>query len=147
MLRSLVMAWLVVVCVAPTFANAQSIFLYQNFVIPVIDVDSDTFEAIENDGAGGVQMWCAAAIYARRVLGIERGGEISVKQARGPSQFAPGRKSVIFTVAPVADPIKTYDLTVRRVGKVMSIAAANAQCRSDFREVVIRLRNGQYVYW
>lgn len=125
--------------------QAQIIFFNFRVQIPVFQLDATTFEAVENDGAGGAQMWCAAAIFTRRVLGRDTGG-IYVKVARGPAQSMPGRRSVVFTIEPIPDAFTTYDTTIRRTGKVMSFAAANAQCRSD-REVVVRLSNGAWVYW
>ena len=114
----------------PLSGPAQSFVLKERFVIPVHGIDANTFEVIENDGAGGGQLWCAAGKFARDVLG-RQSGTLSVLQPRGPSAAFPGRKSVIFTASPVADPVSSYSLSVRRRGLTFSLAAAQAACRAD----------------
>ncbi|MFL4470212.1 hypothetical protein ACERZ8_10125 [Tateyamaria armeniaca] len=127
----LVLAW-------PAVASAQSIFLRELVVIPVRPIDTNTFEVIENDGAGGTSMWCAASKFTRDYLN-QRGGEIAVLRARGDSAAFPGRKSVIFTTAPVASPVKSTSQGVRTEGQVFSMGHANALCRSQ-PEILIQVR-------
>lgn len=114
----------------PAALSAQSIFIRELVVIPVRPIDTTTFEVIENDGAGGSQLWCAAGKFSRDALG-QRGGSITILQARGPSSAFPGRKSVVFTTKPVANPVSSTSQSVRTVGQVFSMAHANALCRSD----------------
>ena len=125
---SLVLA--AVILAMPLASAAQSFIIKERFVIPVHGMDANTFEVIENDGAGGGQLWCAAGRYAGDELG-KRGGTLSVMQPRGPSAAFPGRKSVIFTASPIADPVSSYSLSVRTQGLTFSLAAAQAACRSD----------------
>jgi len=114
----------------PVVLSAQSFFLRELVVIPVRQIDANSFEAVENDGAGGTLMWCAAAKFTRDHL-RQRGGDIGVLQARGPSAVFAGRKSVIFTTAPVANPVTSYSEDVRTPGKTLSMAHAYALCRSN----------------
>ncbi|UWR23544.1 hypothetical protein [Sulfitobacter sp. S190] len=107
-------------------AQAQS-FSRQNFDIPVYPLSDRTFEVIENDGAGGGQMWCAAAKYAREVLGQGR-GNLYLARARGPSQSVSGRRGVIFSLDPVPQSFSSVSLSVRRAGQTASIGLANAVC-------------------
>ncbi|MEL7262630.1 MAG: hypothetical protein AAGK69_14700 [Pseudomonadota bacterium] len=124
---------------APTALQADRIFFRELIVIPVRQIDANSFEAIEADGAGGMQMWCAAGIFTRKVLG-QRGGDIAVAQARGPSAAYPGRKSVIFTTQAVADPKSSYSTSLRTPGLTFSMAHAYAQCRSVLPEQIVRVR-------
>ncbi|MFL4470213.1 hypothetical protein ACERZ8_10130 [Tateyamaria armeniaca] len=121
---------------APSLATAQSITIRQNFVLPVAPIDADSFEVVEADGAGNSQMWCAAGIYARKVLGVQR-GDIYVETPRGPSQTMPGRKGVVFTTSPVDGAFSTVSLSTRRAGLTRSVGHANAVC-SQFRDLRIR---------
>ena len=117
----------------PAAASAQG-FSGRKFVrIPVLPIDANTFEAVENDGAAGSHMWCAAARFAREYL-KERGGDLFVKQALGPSAAFPGRKSVIFTTQPVPDAFNTYTHSIRNVGQKFSQAHGYAICRTQERE-------------
>ncbi|MEO0503965.1 MAG: hypothetical protein AAFZ14_11620 [Pseudomonadota bacterium] len=125
--------------VLPTTVAADRIFFRELIVIPVRPIDANSFEVIEADGAGGMQMWCAAGIFSRKVLG-QRGGDLSIVQARGPSSAYPGRKSVIFTSLPVDNPTSSYSTNVRTAGLTFSMTHAYAQCRSMLPERVVRVR-------
>jgi len=128
---ALALAW-------PAFATAQSIFLRERIVIPVCAIDATSFEVIENQGAGGTSMWCAASIFARDYLNA-RGGNLTILKARGDSEAFPGRKSVIFTTAPVANSVKSTSQGVRTQGQMFSMGHANALCRSQW-EILIHVR-------
>lgn len=133
--------------VVPTFAHAErfGFALLETYTIPIVPIDAATFETIEADGAGGTQLWCAAGIFTRRVLGVDR-GDLTVKEARGPSKTVPGRKAVVFTTDPVPGASKSYSEGVRTAGKTFTIGHANALCGSDIvGNVRIRLPNGQLV--
>lgn len=144
MFKSLALAALLAL---PTQTNAD-FFVFgtlETFTIPIVPIDETTFEAIEADGAGGTQMWCAAGIFTNRVLGQDR-AEVYIKQARGPSVTVEGRKGVVFTTQEVPNASKSYSQGVRTAGKSFSAGHAYALCRgSDFRVVRIRLPNGQIV--
>ena len=137
MLRHHILALALVL--VPTLALPQSLFFRELIVIPVRQIDANSFEAIEADGAGGMQMWCAAGIFARNVLG-QRGADIAVAQPRAPSATFPGRKSVVFTTQPVADRKSSYSTNVRTQGLTFSTTHAYAQCRSMLPERVVRVR-------
>ncbi|MEL6465568.1 MAG: hypothetical protein AAFQ58_11425 [Pseudomonadota bacterium] len=121
-------AFLALATVLPTLAPAQDKVRRERFQVPIFSLDANTFEVIENDGAGGSELWCAAGIYVRRTLG-QRGGDITIQTPRGPSQAAPGRRSVIFTTAPVEGAVSSYSQGVRQAGKRFSMAHAYALCR------------------
>ncbi|MEL6450055.1 MAG: hypothetical protein AAFQ19_02260 [Pseudomonadota bacterium] len=129
MLRCLLLCAL---SVAPTFAAAQAFDWRKRYDIPVIPIDATSFEVIENDGAGGTQLWCAAGLYARDQLGQLR-GSLYVREGRRPSARAPGRRGVVFTLDAVPDAFSSVSEGVRRAGQVFSISHARALCRSTGR--------------
>ncbi|MEM6372746.1 MAG: hypothetical protein AAF727_08215 [Pseudomonadota bacterium] len=122
----------------PGLVQAQSIFFKERVLIPVRPIDATTFEVVENDGAGGTTLWCAAGIFTKEYLN-QRGGEIGVLQARGDSATYPGRKSVIFTTGPVPNPVKSTSQGVRTEGQTFSMGHANALCRAQ-PEIYVRVR-------
>ncbi len=124
--------------VCPTLISAQSVYLRELLIVPVRPIDANTFEVVENDGAGGTELWCAAGKFTRDSLG-QRGGDIAVLQARGASAVFPGRKSVIFTTRPVDNGFNTTSQGVRQAGQTFSTTHANALCRSN-PERIIRIR-------
>ena len=123
----------------PTALAANRIYFRELIVIPVRQIDATSFEVIEADGAGGMQMWCAAGIFSRKVMGL-RGGDLTVIRSRGPSETYPGRKSVVFTTRPVDNPKSSYSTSVRTAGLQFSMTHAYAQCRSMLPERVVRVR-------
>ena len=144
MFKSLALAALLALLM-PSDTKAFGFGTLETFTIPIVPIDETTFEAIEADGAGGTQRWCAAGIFASRVLGMTN-GEIYIKQARGPSITAKGRTGVVFTTQEVPNATKTYSEGVQTTGKSLSAGHAYALCRgSDFRVVRIRLPNGQII--
>lgn len=127
MLRfSLVLGAAVTVSV-PVSATARDLRLHDRFDIPVYAIDAGSFEVVENDGAGGTQLWCAAGIYVREVL-QQRNGSIYILQVRGDSQAEPGRKSVIFTTQPGDNTFFSVTQGVRSTGKTFTAAHAYALC-------------------
>ena len=128
---------------APTLVSAQSTSIRESYTLPVAQIDANSFEVVEADGAGGTQMWCAAGIYARKVLG-ERGGDIYIESARGPSQTMPGRKAVVFTTAPVDGAFSSTSLGIRTVGATHSMTHAFALCR-EMKNLRIRTGPNQLV--
>ncbi|UWR23543.1 hypothetical protein [Sulfitobacter sp. S190] len=110
----------------------------QRFVIPVAPISATTFEVIENDGAGGTQMWCAAAKYSRAVLGNAR-GDLTILEARDTARTVQGRKGVVFTTAPVDGAFSSVSQSVRRAGKVFSVGHAYALCPRFGGRVTVRV--------
>lgn len=135
MLNRLLVALLVIL---PTALAANFIHPRERIVLPVRPIDATAFEVVENDGAGGTQIWCAAGIYARNVLKQNR-AEVTVQRARGASEVFLGRNSVIFTTAPVAGAFKSTSQGVTRAGHLFTAAHAYALCRSN-PEQWIRIR-------
>ncbi|MEM8655347.1 MAG: hypothetical protein AAGF36_11420 [Pseudomonadota bacterium] len=121
-------SFLALIIVLPTLAPAQDLVRRERFQIPIFSIDANTFEVIENDGAGGSELWCAAGIYVRRTL-RQRGGDITILTPLGPAQAVPGRRSVVFTTAPDAPATTSYSQGVRLAGKRFSMAHAYALCR------------------
>ncbi|WP_152613068.1 hypothetical protein [Tateyamaria sp. ANG-S1] len=121
---------LAVLITLPTLGHAQDFVRRERLTIPVNRIDSTSFEVIEADGAGGTQLWCAAGIYTRHVLG-QRGGDLYIQSGRGDATTAPGRKGVVFTTQPVEGAFSSFGQGVRRTGKVFSMAHAFALCRDS----------------
>ena len=95
-----------------------------------------SFEVIGRPGSGPQQYFCAAADYAQSVLGAPVAGRVSVLRPRGPSQTAPGRRSVAFVVdagegrRPGED--GRYGLSVDQPGFNVSIGMARSSfCYED----------------
>ncbi len=136
MIKTSVILTLAAFITAPTLAATQGLPIRQQFTLPVAQIGSNAFEVVEADGAGNTQMWCAAGIYARNVLG-ERGGDIYVQTARGPSQSMPGRTAVVFTTQPVEGAFSSTSLGIRQAGATHSMTHAYALCRQQYR---VRIR-------
>ena len=139
MRKHLALLSMLVAIVLPTALAANRIYFRELIVIPVRQIDATSFEVIEADGAGGMQMWCAAGIFARNVLD-QRGGTLAVTRPRGPSATFPGRTSVIYSTRPVSDPKSSYSPNVRTAGLTFSVTHAYALCRSMLPERVVRVR-------
>ncbi|WP_299151883.1 hypothetical protein [uncultured Tateyamaria sp.] len=122
----------------PGWVGANSFFLKEIIVIPVRPIDATTFEVIENDGAGGTQMWCAAGKFTRGYL-RQRGGDLTVLTPRAASAVYAGRKSVIFTTRAVAGAVSSTSQGIRTAGQSFSMAHAYALCKSR-REQFIKVR-------
>ncbi len=116
---------------APATLAAQRFIEKELVIIPVRPIDSHTFEAIENDGAGGTQMWCAAAKFTRQYL-RQRGGDTTVLAPRAASAAVPGRKSVIFTTNAKDTSHRSVSQGVRQAGQTFSMAHAYALCKSRY---------------
>lgn len=113
----------------PTVSLAQDAERRERFTLPVNQISATTFEVIEADGAGGTQIWCAAGIYTRNVLGLS-GGNLYVSIGRRDAATAPGRKSVTFSTEPVDGAFSSVSQGVRRAGQVFSVAHAYSLCRN-----------------
>ncbi|WP_299625070.1 hypothetical protein [uncultured Tateyamaria sp.] len=141
MLKHLALAALVTV---PTMGHAQDRnFVRERVTLPVNTIDANSFEVIEDDGAAGTQIWCAAGLYTRKALG-QRGGDLYIEVARGPAQTAPGRKGVVFTTEPVAGAFNSVSQGVKRAGQTFSMSHAYALCRSNRAQSVrVRTEDGR----
>ncbi|WP_299610470.1 hypothetical protein [uncultured Tateyamaria sp.] len=128
----------VLVILLPTALAAQRFFYKELVIIPVRPIDKYTFEAVENDGAGGTQIWCAAGKFTRDYL-RQRGGDITVLTPRAASNTFPGRKSVIFTTNAADTSVRSTSQGVRQAGQTFSMAHAYALCRSRF-DLYVKVR-------
>ena len=138
MFRTSLAACVAVAMTAPLPALAQSFGMRERFDIPVYPIDANTFEVVENSGAGGTQLWCAAGIYARDTLG-QRDASLYILEGRGDSRAEPGRKSVIFTTQAVEGAFSSVTQGVRRAGQVFTVSHAKALCRDTPRlRILIR---------
>ena len=124
------------VLLAPTLLNAQSDRFRENFTLPVAQIDTNSFEVVEADGAGNSQMWCAAGLYARKGLGL-RQGDLTITTPRGPSQSIPGRKGVVFSTVPVKGAFPSVWPGLRKAGRSYRIAHAFALC-SELDHIAVR---------
>ena len=131
-------ALIATILIVPTGLAAQRFIEKELVVIPVRPIDSHTFEAIENDGAGGTQMWCAAAKFTRKYLG-QRGGNITVLTPRSPSVAVQGRKSVIFSTNAADTSRRSTSQGVRQAGQTFSMAHAYALCKSRY-DLFVKVR-------
>lgn len=131
--------FLILTLIVPSAVSAFDFYFQDLIIIPVRPIDGQTFEVYENNGAGPTQMWCAAGKFTKYYLD-ERGGDLAVLQARGPSASVPGRKSVIFTTRPQGETFGSYSPSIRRAGLTYSMTHANALCRQDYPQRFIRVR-------
>jgi len=143
MFKPLSLAFFAAALTVPTLAPAQDFARRQNFNLPVIAVGPNSFEVIEADGAGGTQIWCAAGIYARHVLG-QRNGDLTVVEGRGPSKSRPGRKGVVFTTDKNAEGSPSLTRSIRKAGSSFSIAHTFALC-SQYPRLRIETETGRRV--
>ncbi|MEP5633644.1 MAG: hypothetical protein ABJP79_17340 [Tateyamaria sp.] len=120
----------------PTLLPAQSNRFNENFTLPVAQIDANSFEVIEADGAGNSQIWCAASIYARKGLGL-RQGNLTITTPRGPAQSMPGRKGVVFSTVPIKGARPSVWPGLRRSGLSYRISHAYAFC-SDLTNIAVR---------
>lgn len=89
------------------------------------------FEVVLKPGASPRAIWCAASDYSGRRLGRYNKTDLIVKSAVGPSVTQPGRKGVVFTIAPLqldAAPNKSYSVTINKVGAMWSVGHAKMFC-------------------
>lgn len=128
-LRSAMVALPLEFCLLAAPAVAQS-FRAENRVV-VNPLPGGEFEVIESHGFGARGLWCAAADYAREVLGAAGTSRVYVRQARGPSVTKPGRKGVIFTLDPSGLQASRVFITggsLRIVGANLSVDHAYIFC-------------------
>lgn len=122
-------ALIVLATLLPVMAHAQDSMRRERFTIPVNQIDGTTFEVIEADSAGGTQLWCAAGLYARNVLGL-RGSNLYIARGRDDATTVSGRKGVIFSTEPVEGAFSSVSQGVRRTGQVFSVTHAYSLCRN-----------------
>ncbi|MEM8655346.1 MAG: hypothetical protein AAGF36_11415 [Pseudomonadota bacterium] len=138
MIRRSTLSLLLLALILPSAVLAQQFLLREIVIIPVYPINTTTFEVIENDGAGGTQLWCAAGKFTRGYL-RQRGGDLTVLQPRAASAAFPGRKSVVFTTQPTANAFGSTSQGVRQAGQTFSMAHAYALCKSRY-DLYIKVR-------
>jgi len=121
----------VVAGLMPAFASAQTYRAVND--LTVVGLDAATFEVIEGRGEGPRGIWCAAAEYAERQLGAT--GRIYIREGRGPSRVASGRKGVLFTTNEAnltQGPSQSLSVSTSQIGVGLPIAHAIQFCRDAF---------------
>lgn len=126
----------------PSLASAQGyVAVNQLKVIPLGGGDIEVIEA-RGDGARG--MWCAAADYVVRQIGVTRGQRLYVKRARGPSLSGAGRIGVVFTTDAKALPVtpsQAVSVSVRTPGQGLPVRHAHQFCKDyeiDIDDILLR---------
>ena len=96
----------------------------------VYPVSEQVWEVLNEPGAGPRQYWCATGEWARRVLNVPVVTRIYIHRGLGPSDIAPGRSGVQFSLEPPpgADTSTSYSLSIRRPGENISAAQALDYC-------------------
>jgi len=142
-MNKLIITILVSVSVAASSAAAQS-FARDVIVVPVNGTGGNTFEVVERPLIGPTQFWCAAGIYAKRKLGVQR-GNIYIANAYGPAKTAKGGRGVTFSTDEVPGAFTNFTLNYRQQGLTKSVGAALAFCETqDGIRVRIRTDTGRY---
>lgn len=126
----------------PTMATPQ-FFFRERLIVPVVPLSATEFEVIDAEFGGPGLIWCAAGIYAARVLN-QRRSDLWVERPYGPSQAAPGRNAVAFTVVPIENDRSSWSFIIRERGYRKSSGSARAAC--DFSERLVYIRvNGRLI--
>ena len=135
---ALALAALLAGCVPPEPADPDAPYrTYRgNLVLPDPSVPGQ-FEVFPIAGDAGRDYWCAAAKFAERRLNVLPNRRIYVVTPRGPSRTVPGKRSVVFTVAPDAAvvaageaiPANDINMDVARVGRNFRMAHGRQTCR------------------
>jgi hypothetical protein len=115
----------------PAMASAQNFRAIND--LTVVPLTATSFEVIEGRGEGPRGIWCAAAEFAERRLGVA--GRIYVLEGRGPSQVASGRTGIVFTADVNALPVQpSQSVVVRKsqVGAGLPINHAIQFCRDVY---------------
>ncbi len=102
-----------------------------NNLLYVVPITQDTFEVIEDRGAGPSDIWCSAADYAREagLNGVRK--RMYIVEPRGPSRTTPNAKGVIFTTNPDEDlknTSRSYSVSINRKGENLPIDHAYEFC-------------------
>lgn len=101
--------------------------------LTVVPLNAKDFEVIEDRGEGARGMWCAAAEFADKVLGLPGDQRLYVKTARGPSISGAGRTGVVFTSDPSrvsGDVGSANSVSVSRAGLGLPMFHALQFCRN-----------------
>ena len=99
------------------------------------------FEVFHYPRAWSMDYWCAAGDHVFRGMGLRQNTRIYVVRGPGPSRIRPGRKSVIFTVAPDAEIAELskqnqgYSLTIEKPGYNQTSAHGRTRCRDSRRNL------------
>lgn len=115
-----------------TQAQAATLGEEERFVVNKLN--SKDFEVIRLQQMATAELWCAAASFVERRLGLPETTAIYVRRPLGPAQTASGRQGVVFTLdgsgLPPAQ--KSLTLTVDAPGTMLKSARAYRYCRDAF---------------
>ena len=133
--RHLIVPALLAVSLAAPLSAAQA-FRAKNLLY-VVPLSVDTFEVIEDHGAGAADIWCAAADYAR-AAGLDGSRQrMFVLEPRGPARTTADRIGVVFTTNPddkMRDTPSSYSVSVKRVGENLAVGHAYQFCLDAFED-------------
>ncbi len=124
MIRKLLVLSVVIGCSTPL---AAEVFRAENHV--KVTGTAGGFEVANGGGYGARGMWCAAADYARRVLGAPGNARMYIAEGRVPGlgQRAPVR----FTLDPAGlnpSPVVIVGASLRKAGASLSVDHAHQFC-------------------
>ena len=107
----------------------------------VYPITKDTYEVIEDRGAGARGIWCAAADYVQ-AAGLDRVRlRMYVLEERGPSRAVPGRFGVVFTINPdekLRETPPSYSVSVNRRGENLTVGHALNFCDAFINDLFDR---------
>lgn len=100
---------------------------------------ADAFEVVPSRAAGPTDYFCAAADYARQVLGLAVNARIAVLQGPHAPQVLPGRRAVSFSTQVPPDGRRPgqgnrYAVTISEPGYNMTVFHALVFCEVDLDE-------------
>lgn len=107
----------------------------------VVPLSADTFEVIEDRGAGARGLWCAGSDYVRAIGRDSTRKRMYVLEPRGAAKTVPNRKSVVFTLAPdeaLRNTPPSYSVSVNRKGENLEIGHAYTFCQALIDELFDR---------
>lgn len=104
----------------------------------VFSISATDMEVIEERGEGARGIWCAAADFTLQRNGQVPHQRLYVKEARGPSMRAPGRKGTVFTTDVNSLPVnasKAYSVSVNIPGQGLPVVHAYQFCQDYLIEL------------
>ncbi|MBW4707756.1 hypothetical protein KX928_08145 [Roseobacter sp. YSTF-M11] len=117
-----------VIVALPTLAAQPFRAVNRLYVYPLT---ADTFEVIEDRGAGARGIWCAASDYTKSAGRDGPRKRMYILEPRRPSKTVPGRNGVVFTLNPderLRNTPSSYSVSVNRKGENLPVGHAYLFC-------------------
>jgi len=108
----------------------------------------DAFEVVGDPGSGPSEFWCAAGRYAQQMKSVSANDRIYILRGFGPSQTAPGRSAVSFSLTAPTTPHKqgrVSVVTMKTPGYSLSLGLAAGFCM-DFSEQIPQMPSFEEPY-